>query len=80
MEKLIGKSVLFLRYVVGEKERDPVPAIFMGVGCEYEEFESGAGNFTTAIIMLEDGKMQNVPIGDISFGAHVYDELLNAQE
>jgi hypothetical protein len=33
---------------------------FHQFGCSYEEFESGAGNYSTAIIEREDGTVENV--------------------
>jgi hypothetical protein len=33
----------------------------------YEEFESGPGNFSTAIVEFPDGKVQNVPVGMVRF-------------
>jgi hypothetical protein len=42
-------------------------AIFHQFGCDYEEFESGPGNFSTAIIELPDGTVKNIPIEWIKF-------------
>jgi hypothetical protein len=42
-------------------------AIFHQFGCNYEEFESGPGNFSTAIIELPDGTVLNIPVEDIAF-------------
>ena len=42
-------------------------ALFHGWGCDYEEFELGAGNFSTAIIELADGSVKNVPVEHIKF-------------
>ncbi len=36
-------------------------------GMDYEEFDSGAGNFSTAIIERVDGKVENVPAEMIEF-------------
>ena len=33
----------------------------------YEEFENGTGNYTTAIIELEDGTIKNTPVGNVKF-------------
>jgi len=40
---------------------------FHQFGCNYEEFENGAGNFTTAIIELPDGTMVNQPVEMVKF-------------
>jgi len=40
---------------------------FIQYGCNYEEFESGPGNYTTAIIELDDGTVLNHPIEYIQF-------------
>lgn len=42
-------------------------AIFHQFGCDYEEFVSGAGHFTTAIIEWPDGTVNNVPVDHIRF-------------
>lgn len=36
-------------------------------GCNYEEFETGAGNFSTAIVELPDGKVVMPVADDIQF-------------
>ncbi len=41
--------------------------IFHRWGQDYEEFESGPGNFSTAIVELSDGKVKNVPVEMIEF-------------
>lgn len=47
---------------------DPVPAVFHQFGVAYEEFETGAGNYSTAIIELADGTVLEVMPTDIKFG------------
>lgn len=42
-------------------------AIFHEFGVDYEEFEEGPGNFSTAIIELPDGTVKNIPAIDIQF-------------
>ncbi len=42
-------------------------AIFHAIGCDFAEFESGPGNFSTAIIEREDGRFENPPIDMIQF-------------
>ena len=56
--------------VAGEAKYGKVPkgtAIFHQFGVDYEEFESGPGNFSTAIIELDDGTVKNVPVRNIAF-------------
>lgn len=36
-------------------------------GCDYEEFESGAGNYSVAIVELQDGKIIMPHARDITF-------------
>lgn len=36
-------------------------------GCNYQEFEAGAGNFTVAIIEREDGTIEMTPADMIQF-------------
>ena len=42
-------------------------ATFHGFGVDYEEFDSGPGNFSTAIIELADGTVKNVPVKNVRF-------------
>jgi hypothetical protein len=42
-------------------------AKFHAWGCGYEEFESGPGNYSTAIIERTDGSVENVPADMIKF-------------
>ena len=42
-------------------------ALFHEWGCNFEEFEFGAGTFSTAIIELEDGTVKNIPAEHIKF-------------
>ncbi len=41
--------------------------LFHQWGCDYEEFETGPGNFSTAIVEMEDGTIQNVPCDMVQF-------------
>lgn len=41
--------------------------VFHGWGSDYEEFETGAGNYSTAIIEMEDGTIQNPHVEMIKF-------------
>ena len=42
-------------------------AMFHQFGSNYEEFENGAGNYTTAIIEWPDGTVGNVPVQHVRF-------------
>jgi hypothetical protein len=42
-------------------------ALFHQFGVDYEEFESGSGNFTTAVIEWDGGKVENVPVHLVRF-------------
>ena len=42
-------------------------AIFHQFGVDYEEFDSGPGNFSTAIIELPDGTVKNIYVELIEF-------------
>ena len=46
---------------------EPIVAKFHQFGSAYEEFESGPGNYTVAIIEMADGTIQSVPPTDIRF-------------
>jgi hypothetical protein len=40
---------------------------FHGLGIDYEEFESGPGQFTCAVVEREDGTLSMVPLGAVRF-------------
>lgn len=66
------KKVVIYKYerVVGQTHCDKVPdghGMFHQWGCDYEEFENGAGNFSTAIVELPDGSVRNIPVELIVF-------------
>lgn len=42
-------------------------AEFMAFGVEYDEFDNGVGNYSTAIIKLPNGKVRNIPVEQITF-------------
>jgi hypothetical protein len=42
-------------------------ATFHSWGCNFEEFEGGPGNFSTAIVERDDGTVENVPVENIRF-------------
>lgn len=41
--------------------------LFHQFGLDYEEFDNGAGNFSTAIIEMPNGEIKNVPVENIIF-------------
>lgn len=41
--------------------------VFHQFGMDFEEFETGAGNYSTAIIEMPDGKVKNVPVEMMAF-------------
>lgn len=46
---------------------DVGPVLFHEFGCDFTEFETGAGNFSTALVEHPDGQMENVPVELIRF-------------
>jgi len=40
---------------------------FHQFGCYYEEFENGPGNYSTAIVEMQDGSVKNIPVELIVF-------------
>lgn len=57
-------------YVQELQKYDAVPAgeaLFHCWGCDYEEFETGPGNFTVAIVEWPDGKIEIVQPRFIQF-------------
>jgi hypothetical protein len=54
----------------GNTHLDKVPdgnGIFHEFGSDYEEFETGPGNFSTAIVEMSDGSVRNIPVELIVF-------------
>lgn len=49
------------------REQVPVEGLFHGWGHNYEEFESGPGNYTTAIIELDDGRVVEAAPNTVQF-------------
>lgn len=49
------------------KPEEKGEAMFHQFGCNYEEFDGGPGNFTTAVIEWPDGTVGNVPVEHIRF-------------
>jgi len=41
--------------------------VFIQYGTDYEEFETGPGNFTTAVIEMPDGTVKNLALDLIQF-------------
>ena len=42
-------------------------ALFHEWGSNYEEFDSGPGNYSIAIVEFDDGKIQSIPVEQIRF-------------
>jgi hypothetical protein len=59
-EKLGGDHKYFTKVPDGE-------GTFIQYGVDYEEFESGPGNFTTAIVEMPDGTIRNLSVDMIQF-------------
>jgi hypothetical protein len=38
---------------------------FLAIGCDYEEFEYGTGNYSTAIVLLDCGTIKSVHIENV---------------
>lgn len=49
-----------------EKVEDGI-GIFCAWGVDFEEFENGLGNFSTAIIKRSDGTVENIPVELVQF-------------
>lgn len=55
------------------KYNEPYTKEFVGYGefhqfgCDYQEFEDGVGNFSTAIVEMPDGSVSNVSVDLIRF-------------
>lgn len=46
---------------------DPIVAKFHQFGSAYEEFESGPGNYSVAIVEMPDGTVKTLNLPDIRF-------------
>jgi len=68
-----NRKVKVYRWELNDKGRrtgrkvEKCEAIFHSFGVDYEEFETGAGNFSTAIIEHNDGSVQNIGVEMIRF-------------
>lgn len=51
----------------GSKRKKLGEAIFHQFGCTFCEFDTGPGNYSTAIIELDDGKVLNIDAENIKF-------------
>ena len=58
-QKVAGKSH-YEKVAVGN-------GIFHQFGVDYEEFETGPGNYSTAIVEMPDGIVKNIPVDLIVF-------------
>lgn len=71
MTELTGKKVNYSRRVVGDSSigwvNDYGQAEFIQFGVDYEEFENGACEFTTAILLLDNGTVIQVRPENIQF-------------
>lgn len=72
MKEADMRKVIFSEYVQNQYTgmwdlRETGEATFHQFGVDYEEFETGLGNFSTAIIELPDGTVKNVPVHHIRF-------------
>lgn len=71
------RKVIYSEYVDKVEGLNPVAtnwqleemgeALFHQFGIDHQDCEFGVGNFTTAIIELEDGTVKNIPAEQIRF-------------
>ena len=58
---------VYVRDETGGYEKVRGKGMFRRFGIDYEEFENGPGNYSTAIIELQDGTIKNIPVENIKF-------------
>jgi len=51
-------------------DRHEIEGNFSHYGCAFTEFDTGAGNYSTAIIINDDGTVKNVPVENVRFINH----------
>lgn len=67
------KRVEIFKYVKDENQSYKMKLVsdtfgeFHQWGCDYEEFEGGPGNYSTAIVQLADDTIKNVPVEMVKF-------------
>jgi hypothetical protein len=69
-KKLSGKRVKFKKLEIpefGKPYFKEFNGYYIKIGFSYEEFEMGAVQYSTGIIIDENGKFQNIPIENITF-------------
>ena len=67
-----GRKVQIFEGIYSKEEKKYIlepkaKGIFRCFGINFQEFENGIGNFTTAIIEMTDGSLRNEPIEHIQF-------------
>ena len=68
MRKVKYYDSLSLNRKTNEYEKEELgEAWFHQFGIEFDEFEDGIGNYTTAVIELPDGTILNHPVAQIKF-------------
>lgn len=70
MRPPLRKVVTYNRIYIGNgkhEKKETGEAYFHMWGYNYEEFENGAGNFSTAIIEREDGTIEELSPQEIKF-------------
>jgi len=66
-------QLLYEKVFIGE-------AVFHQFGCGYQEFETGPGNFSTAIVEMENGEVKNIPVEMIEFVDRIEKATITSEE
>jgi len=71
VKKMRPVDMLKWEKIEGSYKHEPVPTgesgKFIQYGVDYEEFETGPGPFTTAIVEMPDGTVMNIDVRLIRF-------------
>jgi hypothetical protein len=73
--KVYSRSFVLQDGMATEKIESVGTGIFRKWGCDYQEFESGPGNYSTAIVEMEDGSVLNVSADLIEFQDRLFSQV-----
>lgn len=60
MRKVLVSKIKYQHGVGRIADGEPYEANFHAWGCNFEEFENGAGNYSVAIVELADGSIESI--------------------
>lgn len=65
--KVTDPKGMDISFPVSWEKKKVEEGLFLEFGVDYEEFESGPGNFSIALVLMDDGNVKSVPVNLIKF-------------